>query len=97
MFCCPSFQIILEHSQSRLVIAQLVDQRLLLLLHLNQTLILDLVALQLPLLLVQKVVQLHHLLLSVFIFSLDFVSFAQRSQLLLLDLHGKLVQRIRHC
>jgi hypothetical protein len=63
--------------QSRLIVGQLVDECLLLLLDLSQTFILDLVALELAFLLVQQVVQLHHLLFTVLILGLHFVAFTQ--------------------
>lgn len=63
-------------------------------LDLGQTLVLDFVALELPLLLVEEVIELHHLFLSVLVFGLELVALPQCPQLLLFDLDGELVEHL---
>ena len=71
---------------------QFVDEDLLLCLHLHQTLQLDVVAFQLGLLLVQVVIEFHHLAFTVLGLAFPFVSFAQSSQLLLFNSDSEVVQ-----
>ena len=85
----------LNSKRRSLAAGEFVDEGLLLALHLHQALQLDVVALQLGLLLVEQVVQLHHLPLPVLALALPLVPLPQRPQLLLLDLHRKVVQALR--
>jgi hypothetical protein len=78
-----------------LAAGELADEGLLLGLDLGEAVVLDGEALEFGLLLVEEVVELHHLALPVLSLALPLVALPQRAQLLLLDLHCEVVQALR--
>lgn len=77
-----------------LIAGEFVDEGLLFRLHLGQRFILHRVSLELCLLFVEQVVQLHHLSFAVLALAFPFVALPQRPQLFLLDLNCEVVEAL---